>query len=125
LEDLNQLMSLICRCKKEGIKIEIKLPLDRLSSSPYFFIFEEISNWTKDFFNLSWLEYLSNKFSANRTTEMQTYWNSPEKWDINFRDLLRQTWTNKDFLLLKWKNKTISEIEIPWQIWEKEFQLGI
>lgn len=125
LEDLQAIMNLICKCKKEGIEIHTVLPLSRLQSSPYFFIFEEISNWTEHYFKNSWLEYLSMRFAANRTVDIKTYWRRPEKWDINFRDLLRQTWWNKEFLLHKWKNSFVSETDVPWQIWEEEFKYGI
>ena len=76
--ELSLIQNLICRCKKYEVLIEIKTPVeDRLTYSPYFFIFEEISNWTHKYFKRSWLEYLSLRFAANYTTDMVDYWNSP------------------------------------------------
>ena len=124
--ELSLIQDLICRCKKEEVLIEINTPIeDRLTYSPYFFIFEEISNWTSKMFKKSWLEYLSIRFAANRTVDMVDYWSSPDLWHTNFRDLLRQTWINKDFLLTRWGSDQISYIDVPWQMWENEFKYGI
>ena len=124
--ELSLIQNLICRCKKDEVLIEIKTPVeDRLTYSPYFFIFEEISNWTHKYFKRSWLEYLSLRFAANYTTDMVDYWNSPNLWHANFRDLLRQTWINKEFLLSQWGSNQISYVDIPWQMWEEEFKYGI
>ena len=51
--------------------------------------------------------------------------NRPETWDDGFRDLLRQTYIDKEFFLTKWKDKTTSENEVPWNLLDKEFQYGI
>jgi hypothetical protein len=38
---------------------------------------------------------------------------------------LRQTWLDKEFLLHRWKDDYVSENQIPWQLWEKEFKFGL
>ena len=45
--------------------------------------------------------------------------------DDGFRDLLRQTYQNKELLLTIWKDKKQSENEIPWILLDEEFKYGI
>ena len=49
----------------------------------------------------------------------------PSTWDDGFRDLLRQTYQNKELLLTIWKDKKQSENEIPWILLDEEFKYGI
>ena len=50
--------------KEEQVPIKIMMPQNRLSDTPYFFLFEELANWTKTAasFRASWLEYITKKF---------------------------------------------------------------
>ena len=123
LEDFKRIKSLICRAKKECFRIDIKMPTTRLET-PYFFIFEELSTWTKKYLQKSWLEYITMRFNdVNCSSE--TYWNNPNLWSELFRDLLRQTWEDRDFLLSTWDDDRVLEMNIGWKIWEKEFRYGI
>ena len=53
------------------------------------------------------------------------YWNNPSVWSELFRDLLRQTWTDRKFLLNEWGGKQVNEMNIAWKIWETEFKYGV
>lgn len=124
LEDFEALKKLIIRCKEEMFNIEVRMPANRFET-PYFFLFEELARWTKYNFTYSWLEYLSDRCGKVSPSNMPKYWNSPGDWSETFRDLLRQTWTDTKFLLLKNKDNYVSENDIPWKLWEKEFSYGI
>lgn len=119
LEDWETLVRIIQMAKEDGIKLVIdKLP-SRLDT-PYFHLFEELSNWTYKKFNKAWIEYLVETYCRN--------WDdlyNPACWNEIFRDLLRQTWTNRTLMLFRWGDKWVSENDIPWTILEKEFQYGI
>ena len=39
--------------------------------------------------------------------------NNPATWDEGYRDLIRQTYEDKEFFLTKWKNLSYSENDIP------------
>lgn len=124
IEDFNTLKRLIVRCKKEGIMMVVKMPAHRLET-PYFEVFEELGHWTKEEFTHSWLEYLSKKYGCKVGEDAQFYWNHPAEWHDLFRDLLRQTWIDEEFILLKWKNTQVSKNLIPWNLWKEEFKYGI
>lgn len=123
IKDFEVVKKMICRCKKLGVQLIVRMPIERFET-PYFFIFEELSTWSQKHFRKSWLEYLTSRFS-NKFMLAEEYWNHPENWHILFRDLLRQTWTDKEFLLLQWKDSFVSEVKIPWKLWENEFKFGI
>lgn len=122
-KDFNTLKSLIVRAKKECFKINIKMPTTRMET-PYFFLFEELSKWTSKYLQKSWLEYITIAH-GNIYVENVLYWNNPSAWSEIFRDLLRQTWMDKEFLLTEWGNKCIADMNIAWKIWEKEFNYGV
>lgn len=121
-QDFEALKRLIVRAKNEGCKVTIKMPATRLET-PYFFVFEELATWTKRYFTLSWLEYITNRF-GNKRNEIQ-FWNNPSAWGEIFRDLLRQTWMDREFLLTRWQGTSINESRIAWKVLEKEFSYGI
>lgn len=117
--DFVLIKTIILRGKREGIQIKIE-PLKQRLETPYFLLFEEISNWTQSARgNLSWLEYLMGKH------KMYGKLNKPEVWPEVFRDLLRQTYEDKEFLLLRRKDNYMNENEIPWELWKEEFKYGI
>ena len=41
------------------------------------------------------------------------YWAKPEWWTPMFRDLLRQTYMDPEFLTLQWGDKRLSENDLP------------
>lgn len=49
----------------------------------------------------------------------------PARWNDVFRDLLRQTWEDKDFLLTEWGDKICKDNDVPWLVFKKEFEYGI
>ena len=117
--DFNTIKSYIIQTKKEGILLKI-IPLNQRMESPYFFLFEEIIKWTQSpRNNLSWLEYLMGEY------KMYNKLNQPQLWNELFRDLLRQTYTDHEFLLLRRKDNYMNKNEIPWVLWEEEFKYGI
>lgn len=124
LQDFENLKKWIIKCKKEGVRLTLKMPESRFET-PYFEVFEELSYWSRGDFDYSWLEHLSRVYGKKIGIDMRNYWNHPEQWHELFRDLLRQTWIDKEFLLEKWKGTRVSENEVPWKLWEKEFKLGI
>jgi hypothetical protein len=109
------------------MRVSVRLPQHRLEF-PYFHLFQLIEKWTKDEkrYMTSWLEFITRECGLEyNSQEYFIYWNHPELWSETFRDIMRQTWTNKDFLLTEWNDNTISEVDINWKLWEEEFKYGI
>ena len=124
LEDFMQLKSFILKGKQNNIKVKIKMP--QLFETPYAYLFSVISEWSySSRFRKSWLNYITWKFNGISGDSARIYWNHPERWNEVFRDLLRQTYQDKDFLLHEWGSKSYSFNEIPWKLWEEEFKYGI
>lgn len=124
IEDFNTVKQLICRCKKEKFKVQIRMPNSRFET-PYFLIFETLAEWTKYNFQESWLEFISKRYGQIKNADMTDYWCHPQKWDEVFRDLLRQTYQDKDFLTFRWGDNYVSENDIPWKLWDKVFEYGL
>lgn len=125
LEDFKCIRAVIKRAKDEGFQLNIKMPSTRMET-PYFFLFEELANWTKNYLHKSWLEYITDRFgNINNIYDMYEYWNSPRLWSELFKNMLQQTWHDREFLLNQWKGKKIAEMSIAWKIWEKELTYGI
>lgn len=125
-ENFADVRKIILIAKEEQVPIKIMMPKDRLTDTPYFFLFEELANWTKGpTFYLSWLEYISKKFLKAIGEDAIIAWNNPIKWTEPFRNLLIQTWYDKDFLRHQWGKKYLSEINIPWNLWKEQFKYGI
>lgn len=118
--DFQYLRETICRCKKEEIMIEVRMPQSRFET-PYFHLFEELASWSKFNFRESWLEFITKKYGSSAFN----YWAHPEMWSETFRDLLRQTYFDHEFITAQWGNDKISDNDIPWMIWEKEFIIGL
>lgn len=117
IKDFENMKSAIVRGRKAGVRI-IAAPLKQRIDTPYFHIFEELNKWTSMQETLSWCEYIQR---VHPFCDI----NRPETWNDGFRDLLRQTYIDKEFFLTKWKDKTTSENEVPWNLLDKEFQYGI
>jgi hypothetical protein len=79
-----------------------------------------LSNWTQGpRGDLCWLEYLMGAhYGYGRL-------NKPNQWPDMFRELLRQTWEDREFLLLRRKDNYMSDNEITWNLWKEEFKYGI
>lgn len=116
LEDWNALKTAIVDSKQKGIvikPIELKSRLD----TPYFLLFETVSNWMSTQPMMSWLEWITAVYGPGlRFRRNTTFWSHPEKWNPVFRDLLRQTRHDQEFLLTQWGNKKVSENDVPWAI---------
>lgn len=117
LRDFNNMKSAIIRGRKRGVWV-VAAPLTHRLDTPYYHLFEELHNWSVKHTQISWCEYIQQ-------THPSSVIHKPETWDGAFRDLLRQTYTDKDFFLTIWKDKKVSENEVPWQILDKEFKYGI
>jgi len=125
LKDFNEFKRIIVDAKKNNIKVKIKKLRHRLDS-PYFFVFEAMADWTEKFFELSWLEYITKIYGKGLQFDRNVmFWSRPKEWPEPFRDLLRQTWEDKDFLLCKIGTKSLSENDIPWAIWKETFKYEI
>jgi len=119
------LKDLIKDAKHQQIDLRIIAPRHR-EDTPFFFLPELVCNWCELNFKLSWLEYLSIRFKVDKNyMSGSTEWNKPDKWHPLFRDVIRQTYEDKEFLLLKWGHEKISELEIPWNLWKETFKLGL
>lgn len=117
---------------REAVKIakELRVPLtihmpESRFETPYFMLFETIAHWSQHFFMLSWLEYITSVYGFAKPGEWDIYWMNPRKWNEVFRDLLVQTWRHKEFLTHRGGNDYVSENDIPWTIWEREFKFNI
>ena len=113
--------------KEEQVPIKIMMPQNRLSDTPYFFLFEELANWTKTVasFHSSWLEYITKKFLKAVGDDAMMAWNNPMQWNEPFRNLLIQSWFDSEFLLRQWGMKSVSQTAIPWDLWKEQFRYGI
>ena len=124
MSDFEALKKIILKGKRNKVQIKVRLP-QSLSESPYYYFFAALGDWTSGkMFKHSWLEYLTTKHSKQKKEEF-ILWNRPTLWNEVFRDLLRQTYEDREFLLHKWGNKSLAEVDVPWQVWEKEFKYGI
>lgn len=126
IKDFRSIQDIIVRAKKRKIRVEVRMPQTRFET-PYFQLFEEISIWTKNSFQSSWLSFITNRYFGFQRHFNNTIiiWNHPEKWNEVFRDLLRQTYKDKDFIMWEWGELKISENDIPWKLWEREFKYEI
>lgn len=82
--------------------------------TPYFYLFSVVSEWTcHSSYRHAWVDYLTAKFTGARNEDAVFYWNRPYKWNEVFRDLLRQTYLDREFLLWQWGNNKHTENDIP------------
>lgn len=122
---LHVLEDAIVDAKKLGYTLHIIAPRHR-EDTPFFFIPELIEDWSKTNFKMSWLEYISARFKVDKNyMSGTTDWNKPDKWHPLFRDVLRQTYKNTEFLLTQWYDTKININEIPWTLWEETFKYGL
>ena len=125
LEDFEKLKQIILTCKRNKIRIKVDMPEQALET-PYFYLFSVVSEWTwHKSYRHAWLDYLTAKFTGARNEDAVFYWNRPYKWNEVFRDLLRQTYLDREFLLWQWGNNKHTENDIPWKLWEEEFKYGL
>ena len=124
LKEFAEVKRIIVNAKKNGIAIKI-VPLKERLDTPYFGVFEALSDWMDKMPQRSWLEFISMSIGHAPFGQVEEFWRHPSRWNEYFRDLLRQTYMDKEFLLTVWKEKKLSENDIPWTLWDKEFQLGL
>ena len=127
IKDFIKLKNLIIKGKRNKISIEVIAP-QYILETPYSYFFSVLCEWTEGiWYKKSWLEFLTKKYAKiGAGVNSVIYWSSPERWSEIFRDLLRQSYTDKEFLLLEWgENNLLSSQDIPWKIWEEEFKYGI
>lgn len=97
--EFNLLCSRITLCKENKIQLQVIGPKE-YTETPYFFMFQMVSEWTNSkSYKRSWLAYLSARYVGYSRDRQQLYWCRPYEWHPVFRDLLRQTYQNKEFLL--------------------------
>ena len=126
LKDFEQVKQFILAGKRNKIRVRIEMPNYALET-PYYYLFAMLADWSaaKTSYRECWLTYITNKFAGCRFDDAIFYWNRPYQWNEVFRDLLRQTYIDREFLLYQWGDNRYSEHNIPWQLWEKEFKYGI
>lgn len=126
LKDFAEVKRFIMLSKQNKIRLKINMP-DAPLETPYFYLFSIVSEWMghRREYRRSWLEFLVYKFTGFRGESAKMYWHHPYQWNEVFRDLLRQTYIDKDFLLSQWGDSKCSENEVPWKLWEEEFKYGI
>lgn len=129
IDSFNFIKQVIIYAKRNKVNIKLHIPNYKRINILYFQLIETIINWTQEkskrksnFVNSSWLEYITE---INNIKNIDNYWTHPEHWSVSFRDLLRQTRQDKEFLLLQWGDKSLSLSEIPTYLWEKEFAIGL
>lgn len=125
--DFALLQEVIIQAKKQKIHLHIRPP-QLVKETPYFFIFKALSEWSSrlNWFKQSWLEWLTATYYGVHQGEFAiNYWQHPEKWNVVFRDLLRQTYTNVDFLTAEWGGEKLDNRLIPIQMWIEEFKYAI
>lgn len=115
--DFNNMKKAIIKGRKAGVRI-VAAALTRRLDTPYFHLFEEMHNWSAKKEPISWFEYISRVHHYCQI-------NNPATWDEGYRDLIRQTYEDKEFFLTKWKNLSYSENDIPWELLKQEFKYGI
>lgn len=124
-DGMAMLRGIVSAAKYLNIYLDIIGPKKR-TETPFFFLPELMEDWCKLNFKMSWLEYLSIRFKVDKNyMSGSTDWNKPDKWHPLFRDVIRQTYEDTDFLLRKWGNEKVSELEIPWKLWKETFKLGL
>ena len=124
-EGMKLLRAIVVTAKRLNIYLDIVGPKKR-EETPFFFLPELMEEWCKLNFKMAWLEYLSVRFKVDKNyMSGSTDWNKPNKWHPLFRDAIRQTYEDAEFLLRKWGEERVSESEIPWKLWKETFKLGI
>lgn len=124
VQDFELLKRIIILAKREKILVKIIAP--KRTQTPFFFLPELVENWCEMNFKLSWLEFISSRYSVEKNIlSGVTDWNKPKKWPIQFVEALRQTYQDKEFLLLRWGNDSVPELEIPWTLWKERFKYEI
>ena len=122
---MEQLKDIVKYAKHHQIFIKFITPRKR-TNMPFFFLPELFENWTEMNFRVCWLEFLSYRYGVGHNTMSGvTDWNKPQTWPPLFRDALRQTYQDKEFLLLQWGDDKMSDLEVPWQLWEETFKYGL
>ena len=120
-QDWTVLRRTITTAKHEKLKVGLASLQHRLDT-PFFELFENMSDWTQHYLQMSWLEYITAFYGSG---DKYTYWTHPNRWSVVFRNILRQTYFDASFLLTQWGDKSISENDIPWSLWQEEFKWGI
>lgn len=124
LKDFERLKEIILTGKRNKIRVKVDMP-EQLET-PYAYLFSVIAEWTwHGSYRHCWLDYITAKFTGARNEDAVFYWNRPYQWNEVFRDLLRQTYLDREFLLLQWGSNKHTENDIPWKLWEEEFKYGI
>ena len=121
LQDFNTLKRIIIYGKKNKVRVKIIGPTFT-SETPYWQLMTLLSKWTNSKGSRSsWLEYITAQFVGYDPIKQEDYWFNIKKWNDNYRNIIRQTYKDKDFMLTKWGEDKVNEIRIPWKLWEEEF----
>lgn len=126
LQDFYHLLEIIKETYKVNLKIEIDYPA--ATSTPYFPIFQNLSEFSKETRGYCWLEFLSYKYHKQvRKNYESVYklWISPERWNEEFRDLIRHTYEDREFCLLRKGRTSFKENKVPWDLWKSLFKYKI
>lgn len=116
-KEFDECRQAIILMRRQGLHPIIQRLAHRLDT-PYFFVFEELNYWTSASKSQSWVEYLLYRYP-------QCSIGRPETWTEPYRELLRHTWYDQEFMLVKTEDKTTSAATVPWTIFKEQFKWGI
>jgi hypothetical protein len=124
IDDFNAMKNAIIQGKRLKVPVSPVKIIKRLDT-PYFALFEELTSFMEKKPQWSWLNYITWHYAGLIGQDAAMYWSMPARWNDVFRDLLRQTWEDKDFLLTEWGDKICKDNDVPWLVFKKEFEYGI
>ena len=123
IEKILEYTNMIARCFLCGLPITIKCNKNKK--------YPQIVNILSDYINsgkkLSWLEYITYRYHKNikDNSSAVKLWLSPNKWNSNFRELLRLTYKNISFLCIRPNKTFLNKNDIPFNTFEKTFKYNI
>ena len=124
--DFETLKRIIIYSKKKRVQIQIEGPAYS-AETPYWHLMTLLDKWTHNQhkYKLSWLEFITSSFVGFMLPQQIEYWYHIERWNDNYRNIIRQTYQDREFLLTQWGDAKVNEVNIPWKLWDEEFVNGI
>lgn len=126
LWDFKRLINVFKKMYAVGAAITITFPCP--ADTPYFPLFQNLSDFSRASSEDCWLEFLTFRYHPylrrNRES-LFSFWLSPEKWNEEFRDLIRQTCDDKVFCTIRRGSTNFNEDRVPWDFWKQIFKYGL
>lgn len=123
IERILEYTNMIAKCFLCGLPITIKCNKNK----KYPQIVKILSDYVNSGKKLSWLEYITYRYHKNIKDNPSAVklWLSPNKWDSNFRELLRLTYRDLSFLCIRPNKTLLSTRDIPMNVFIKTFKYNI